>query len=183
MSDIERVLKFWLDDVGSAGWYEVDAEVDRRITTEFAPLWQAAMAGDLACWINTARGALALLILTDQFPRNMFRGTANAYASDRLARRIARHAIKLRHDRATPEPERQFFYLPLMHSETLADQERCVRLLMLHMPVAGPHNLPHAVKHREVIRHFGRFPSRNTALGRAYSDAELAYRAAGGYMS
>jgi len=183
MTGIERVLKFWLEDVGCDGWYEADPAVDRRIATEFAPLWQAARAGDLACWSTTAGGALALLILTDQFPRNMFRGTANAYASDPLARQVARKAIGRGFDRATPEPERQFFYLPLMHSETLADQERCVRQIVTKMPKAGDDNLPHAVRHREVIRRFGRFPSRNAALGRPDSAAELAYRAAGGYMA
>ena len=127
--------------------------------------------------------ALALLILLDQFPRNMFRGTARAYRSDEKARSIAKQAIARGHDKVTPEPERQFFYLPLMHSEGLPDQERCVRLIKLGMPRTGIRNLQSAQRHRDVIRRFGRFPSRNRPLGRRDTEAEQLYRANGGYMS
>lgn len=183
MSDIERILEFWLDEVGPEGWYRSDKALDRRTVELFSGLWVRAAAGELCRWGTTARGSLALLILTDQFPRNMFRGTWRAYSTDPIARRMARKAIERGHDRATPEPERQFFYLPLMHSEALPDQERCVRMILTKMPAHGGDNLPHAVQHREVIRKFGRFPSRNAALGRRDTEAERAYRAAGGYMS
>ena len=181
--DIERILNFWIEEVGPSGWYEQSDALDTKIRAQFLGLWEDAMAGRLNAWIASPKGALALLILLDQFPRNMFRGAASAFQSDPLALSHAKSAIERGHDRKTPEPQRQFFYLPLMHSEKLPDQERCVRMIMLGMPECGADNLPHAVKHREVIRKFGRFPSRNAALGRSDTDAERVYRAEGGYMS
>jgi uncharacterized protein (DUF924 family) len=182
-AEIGRVLRFWLDEVGAAGWYAADAALDKRCAGEFAELIADAQAGRLTRWEATPRGALALLILLDQMPRNAFRGTANAYAGDRRARAVAKTAIANGHDLKVPEPVRQFFYLPLMHSESLADQERCVRLVFTRLPDSGADNRHHAVLHREVIRRFGRFPSRNAALGRADTEDERAYRAQGGYMS
>jgi len=181
-AEIERVLGFWLDEVGPAGWYEVDEAVDRRCAGEFGGLMANALARGCAGWQATRRGTLALLILLDQFPRNAFRGTAGAFAGDRRARAVAKAAIAQGRDLAVPEPERQFFYLPLMHSESLADQDRCVRLVLTRLPESGADNRHHGILHREVIRRFGRFPSRNRALGRSDTEAERAYRAAGGYM-
>ena len=183
MSEIDRILDFWLNDVGPDGWYEQSDAVDARIEQDFQPLWHRAMAGEFRDWQVTARGTLAFLILTDQFSRNMFRGTANAFASDALARRVAKSAIARKLDQHIPEPERQFFFLPLMHSEVLADQEACVCMFLTRMPQTGSDQVGFAIDHRAVIRKFGRFPSRNNALGRTYCDAELAYRADGGYMS
>ena len=137
----------------------------------------------LSAWTASARGALALIILLDQFSRNIYRGSGRAFASDGYCLSIAKGAVARKLDLKIPEPERQFFYLPLMHSETLADQEQCLRLFLLRCPEIGHQNAEHAIKHREVIRKFGRFPSRNAALGRVDSDAELAYREAKGYMS
>lgn len=134
-------------------------------------------------WVSRPRSALALLILLDQFSRNIFRGQPGAFAADPIALRATVTSLRLGHDLAIAEPERQFFYLPLMHSERLADQDRCVRLIRMRMPQHGDVNLEHAQKHREVIRRFGRFPSRNAILGRTDNRAEIAYREAGGYMS
>ena len=178
----QEVLRFWLDEVGPTGWYKPDAGLDARIRARFASLWRGAAAGALDRWLATPRGALALLIVLDQFPRNMFRGRAEAYSSDARALRVARVAIDRGHDRAVPEPARQFFYLPFMHGESLAHQDRCVRLILLRLPESGAENLDHAQRHRAVIRRFGRFPSRNGALGRRDTQAELGYRAEGGYM-
>ncbi|MEM9139169.1 MAG: DUF924 family protein, partial [Pseudomonadota bacterium] len=111
------------------------------------------------------------------------RGSGEAFASDRHALRLAKLAIGRGHDMRVKEPERQFFYIPLMHSEMLADQERALRLILMNMPKTGAINVEHGIKHRDVIRRFGRFPSRNAALGRTDTEAELAYRAEGGYMS
>lgn len=183
MEDVDRLLAFWLDEIGPKGWYLVDRDVDARIARDFESLWDEAVAGGLRDWRTGARGMLALLILTDQFPRNMFRGTGKAFASDRFALAAAKSAIGRELDLRIDEPARQFFYLPLMHSEVLADQELCICRILTVMPKTGSENLPHAVKHRAVIRRFGRFPSRNAALGRTDSEAELAYRAEGGYMS
>lgn len=182
MAEIERVLSFWLDDVGPAGWYAVDETVDRRCAGEFGGLMADAMAGRCAGWQATPAGTLALLILLDQMPRNAFRGTPGAHAADGRARAVAKAAIARGQDLAVPEPERQFFYLPLMHSESLADQHRCVRLVLMRLPASGAENRHHGVRHRDVIRRFGRFPSRNRALGRADTGPERAYREGGGYM-
>ena len=181
--EVERVLGFWLDEVGPAGWYAVDPVIDRRCADEFGKLMADAAAGRLNAWQEGARGTLALLILLDQFPRNVHRGTAEAHRADGRARAVAQAAIGRGQDTQVAEPERQFLYLPLMHSESLPDQERCVRLLLMRMPRTGAENLKHAVLHREVIRRFGRFPSRNAALRRADTEAERAYRAQGGYMA
>jgi uncharacterized protein (DUF924 family) len=111
----------------------------------------------------------------------MFRGDARAFATDRAGLTAAKVAINRGWDMRIDEPARQFFYLPLMHSENLCDQERCVRLICERMPEHGPDNLLHARAHREVIRRFGRFPYRNTALGRAFTAPERAFEADGGY--
>ncbi len=182
-TEVEDVLRYWLNEIGPERWYVDASGLDAEIRNRFEKLWRRA--GDGACdyWLLTPKGALALMILLDQFPRNMFRGLAAAYRTDCRALRIAKQAIRRGHDKVTPEPERQFFYLPLMHSEGLPDQERCIRLIKLGMPQTGGENLEHAQRHREVIRKFGRFPSRNRPLGRHDTEAELQYRAGGGYMS
>lgn len=180
---IDSVLAFWIDEVGPQGWYAQDDGIDARCASDFCALHELAAARSLGGWMARPRGALALIILLDQFSRNIFRGTGRAFASDRYCVSLAKGAVERRHDLAIPEPQRQFFYLPLMHSETLSDQEQCLRMFLLRCPETGHENAEHAIKHREVIRRFGRFPSRNAALGRTDSDAELAYRAEGGYMS
>ena len=179
----EDILRFWLHEIGPKRWYETDDAIDAKIRNRFEKMWRRAGDGDCDYWLLTPKGALALMIVLDQFPRNMFRGTAAAYRTDCRALRIAKQAIKRGHDKVTPEPERQFFYLPLMHSEVLPDQERCIRLIKLAMPETGGENLQHARQHREVIRKFGRFPSRNQPLGRNDTEAERMYRASGGYMA
>lgn len=179
---IGRILDFWLTEVGAARWYVADATLDARTTERFAALWDAARRDRPEAWLATAEGALAHLVLLDQFPRNMFRGTASAFATDMLARARARRAVDMGLDRLVPEPQRQFFYLPLMHSESAADQAMCIALIRQRLPQTGADNLAHAIRHRDVIRRFGRFPSRNAALGRTDRPDEIAYRAAGGYM-
>ncbi|MCL5778495.1 DUF924 domain-containing protein [Limibaculum sp. FT325] len=178
-----EILDFWLGEIGPGKWYVADPGLDAAIARRFASLWHEALRDPPESWLCTARGALAHLVLLDQFPRNMFGGTARAYASDQRARARAKRAIDLGRDLSMPEPERQFFYLPLMHSESLSDQELCIALLRQRMPLTGANNLGHAVRHRDVIRRFGRFPSRNAALGRRDTEREIAYRAGGGYMS
>ena len=182
-TEIDKVLTFWVDEIGPNGWYESSDAVDMLIAREFGGLHALAAGGMLAQWTTSPRGSLALIVLLDQSSRNMFRGQAKAFASDRYCLAIAKGAIGRNQDLAIAEPQRQFFYLPLMHSETLADQEQCLRLFLLRCPEIGHMNAEHAIKHREVIRKFGRFPSRNAALGRVDSDAELAYRDRDGYMS
>lgn len=176
-----EINEFWLNTVGPARWYVADPALDAEITAAFQPDWERAMAGGLQDWPTNPAGALAFLIVTDQFPRNMFRESWRAFATDALARAAAKQALAQNFDTRFPEPGRQCFYLPLMHSECLVDQDRCVRLMLTRMPETGAENLLHAKAHREVIRRFGRFPTRNAALHRGSSPEERAYLEAGGY--
>lgn len=176
-----EVLHFWIDEAGPKGWYLSDPEFDDQIRTRFLATWQAAKACKLSGWTQTPRDTLALLIVLDQFPRNMFRGHGDSFATDAAARAVAKKAIEKRWDMRLPEPERQFFYLPLMHSECLVDQDRCVRLVLSRMPETGAGTLPHACAHRQVIRDFGRFPYRNAALDRNNREEESVYLDQGGY--
>ena len=176
----DEILSYWIDEIGPEGWYKEDAAVDATIRARFEAAWRIAAGGGLQDWLCSPRSSLAYLILTDQFPRNMFRGEAAAFATDRIARRAALRAIAQGWDLKIAPPERQFFYLPLMHSEVLPDQEQGVRLILMRMPEGAP-NLLHARAHRAVIRRFGRFPHRNAALGRRSSAAEDAFLEAGGY--
>jgi uncharacterized protein (DUF924 family) len=177
----DEILRFWLDEIGPAGWYNPTAELDETIRHRFASAWKAVTEGSYGLWLTYPSGTLAYIILTDQFPRNMFRDEGRAFASDDIARTAAKMAIDRDWDLKIDEPARQFFYLPLMHSENLCDQERCVRLMKERMPDAGASNLLHAQAHREVIRQFGRFPYRNDALDRRSSGGESNYLNEGGY--
>ncbi|MCI5110779.1 MAG: DUF924 domain-containing protein [Marivita sp.] len=179
----EDVLGFWLDEVGPEGWYKSEEALDQEIRDRFGAAWEGAMEGRHALWLTYPSGALAYIVLLDQFPRNMFRGSGRAFASDKIALAAAKQAIGKNWDLRIDEPARQFFYLPLMHSENLCDQDRCVRLMLERMPLQGASNLLHARAHREVIRKFGRFPYRNTALGRNSTATELTYVNGGGYGS
>jgi len=177
----EEVLRFWLDEIGPTGWYRNSETLDSEIRERFSGAWENARAGAYGMWLTYPGGTLAYVILTDQFPRNMFRGEGRAFSTDRAGLTAAKVAVNRGWDMRIDEPARQFFYLPLMHSENLCDQERCVRLICERMPEHGPDNLLHARAHREVIRRFGRFPYRNAALGRASTAPERAFEAEGGY--
>jgi len=181
MPEYRAVLDFWLNEVGPKGWYAGGDALDAEIRTGFLDLWQRARNGARDGWQTCPEGILAFVILTDQFPRNMFREDGRAFSTDLLARKAADLAIHRHWDMRIPEPDRQFFYLPLMHSESQADQDRCVRLILTRMPETGATNLLHARAHREVIRRFGRFPYRNRLLGRESSVAETEYLDSGGY--
>ena len=173
----QEINRFWLDEVGPKGWYEQSDELDQQVRARFMSAWQDARQLTRA-WADTPEGTLASLILTDQFPRNMFRGDSRSFATDPLAISIAESAIAAGHDLATPEPARQFFYMPFEHAEDLALQDRAVALFAERMP---GENLIHAQLHRDTIATFGRFPWRNAALGRETTPAEQALLDAGGY--
>ena len=181
MSGPEDILAFWLDEIGPEGWYKQDEDLDTTIRDRFGAMWEGAMEGKYSLWLTYPSGVLAYVILTDQFPRNMFRGDGKSFASDRIALAAAKSAISKNWDMKIDEPARQFFYMPLMHSENLIDQDRCVRLMLTRMPETGAGNLLHAKVHREVIRRFGRFPYRNDALSRTTTGAEAAFVEQGGY--
>ncbi len=183
MSEAEAVLAFWLDEVGPGGWYQGDPALDREIRERFLETWERARGGALALWLTYPSGVLAYIIVTDQFSRNMFRDDPRAYATDRVALAAAKCAIRKGWDMRIDEPARQFFYMPLMHSENLVDQDRCVRLMYTRMPETGARNLLHAKVHREVIRLFGRFPYRNETLSRKSTAPEEAFADEGGYRA
>jgi len=171
------VIAFW-QAAGPDRWYEKDDAFDKEIRERFLGTYEAAAAGKLSDWEQSAQGALALLILLDQFPRNMFRGDARAFASDPLARAIAAGAIVRGFDSQVAKELREFFYLPFEHSEDLADQERCIAL---NKAAGDQHNLKWAEIHADIIRRFGRFPHRNAALGRVTTPEEQAFLDAGGF--
>lgn len=176
-----EIVTFW-DEVGPEGWYGADPALDRAIRDRYLETWVNATRGAHRDWLSAPKGALGYLILTDQFPRNMFRGDdPRAFATDGLARTAAIIAVQREWDLKIPEPIRQFFYLPFMHAETTADQDRSVCLFLARMPETGRANLVHARAHREVIRRYGRFPYRNAALSRATTPAEAEFLATGGY--
>ena len=172
-----EVVSFWRD-AGPKRWFSKDAAFDDDIRRRFLGLHEAAAAGKLSRWEQTAEGALALLILLDQFPRNMFREQARAFATDPLARAIAAGALVRGFDAQAPDGMRGFFYLPFEHSENLADQERAVAFYKASGDADG---LKWAELHADIIRRFGRFPHRNTALGRATTPDEQAFLDGGGF--
>lgn len=181
MADPVEVLDFWLGTIGPEGWYAGGEEID-ALCLSFRDVWQAAHDGGLEHWVDGAIGTLAYLVLTDQLPRNMFRGQALSFATDAQALAAAKRALAEGWDMAAPEPDRQFFYMPFEHSEAMEDQDTAVRLMEERMS-SDPEMALHARAHREVIRRFGSFPSRNAALGRDTSEAEAAFLAAGGYAA
>lgn len=182
MSDPVEVLDFWLGEVGPEGWYAGGAALDGECRDRFSALWQAAHDDGLEHWADGTVGTLAYLIVCDQLARNMHRDTALAFATDARARAAARRAVAAGWDMGAPEPERQFFYMPFEHSEDMADQELAVQFLTERVP-SLPEMALHARAHRAVIARFGRFPTRNAALGRDTTPEEAAWLAAGGYMA
>jgi uncharacterized protein (DUF924 family) len=175
------VTGFWIS-AGPARWFAKSAAFDAAIRLKFEPVHHAAARGDYAAWADSPEGALALLILLDQFPRNLYRGDAHAFATDPLARSIAARAVDAGLDKGVEPRLRPFFYLPFEHSESLADQDRSVALFEAHDAETGDvDSLKWAVMHRDVIRRFGRFPHRNPMLGRATTAEEQAFLDEGGF--
>ena len=171
------IVSFWRE-AGPDKWFDQDAAFDLAIREEFLAVHEAAARGEHAAWEDSAEGALALIILFDQFPRNMFRGSPHAFATDALARAVARRAIAAGFDQAIDANMRQFFYLPFMHSEFLADQDRCVAL---YGKLGDPDLSKYATGHRDIIIKFGRFPHRNRVLGRDTTEAEQEFLDGGGF--
>jgi uncharacterized protein (DUF924 family) len=175
-TEAAAIVGFWRE-AGPKLWFAKDPEFDHRFRTHFLVLHEAAARGELKDWTATAEGALALIILLDQFPRNAFRGTARMYDTDTLARAAADRAVASGQDQEIAGDLRLFVYLPFGHSESLADQERSVALSE-HL---GETVSRHARGHRDIIKRFGRFPHRNPLLGRAMSDEEQRFLDEGGF--
>jgi len=172
----EAVVAFWRE-AGPSLWFAKDAAFDRRFRDRFLALHEAAARGELMGWQSTPTGALALVLLLDQFPRNSFRGNKRMYATDALARQVADAAVAARHHQNVDDDLQVFLFLPFGHSEDIADQERSVAL----MRDLGHPDLPHAERHRDIVKRFGRFPHRNPILGRTMTAEEQRYLDEGGY--
>lgn len=173
----DDVLAFWRA-AGEKKWFAKNDAFDAEIKSRFLPTYEAAAKGALADWEATPDGALALTIVLDQFPRNMFRRDTRAFAADATARAVADRALARGFDQQVPDDMRLFFYLPFEHSETMADQDRCCALVK----ALGNADLLHwAELHADVIRRFGRFPHRNALLGRTTTPAEKAYLDSDGF--
>jgi len=173
----QDILSFWRA-AGPDKWFTKDDAFDAEIIARFLPTYEAAAAEHLGAWEATADTTLALAIVLDQFPRNMFRGSARAFAADPVARGVAERALARGYDQQVPSEERGFLYLPFMHSEDVAHQERCVAL---YQALGNADNLKYADIHLDIIRRFGRFPHRNSVLGRATTPEEQAFLDGGGF--
>lgn len=174
----QSLLTFWSDEVTPARWYKQDAALDALIRERFLAAWTTAKATQAPVWDGNL---MASIILCDQLSRNMHRDQAEAFATDPLARRCVREGLANGDDLRTPEPLRQFWYMPLCHSEDLGDQDDAVALIADRLQ--DRETLLHAHAHRDVIQRFGRFPFRNAALGRTNTTAEAAFFEAGGYSA
>jgi len=171
------VVVFW-HEAGPKLWFEKDTNFDDEVRRRFLKVHEAAAAGKLTAWEADAQGALALLILLDQFPRNMFRGDARAFATDSQARAITAGALVRGFDSQVPAELRSFFYLPFEHSEDAADQTRGVAL---YKAAGDADGLKWAEIHADIIRRFGRFPHRNAVLGRTTTPEEQKFLDDGGF--
>ncbi len=179
----EFILNFWLDEVGPDCWYIFDESLNDLIEEKFKETLQHILSGGHSLWLTYPSGALAYIIVLDQFSRSMFLGNKSSFAADRIAIAASKQSIKFEFDLKIDEPARQFFYMPLMHSENLYDQEKCIRQILQKLPLSGHNLLKHARAHRELIRSYGRFPNRNSQLGRANTLFEQDYFDHGGYQA
>jgi uncharacterized protein (DUF924 family) len=168
---VEDVLRFWFEELEPEAWFKNDSDLDRRITQRFLPLYER-ISRNAGGAMQSARAALATVIVLDQFPRNMFRGTPRSFATDALALRTALDAIAAGLDRELAAPHRIFLYMPFQHGEDRAIQARSVELFS-QLGVAE--NEDYARRHKDVIDRFGRFPHRNAILGRASTPEELEF--------
>ena len=171
-----EAVQFWVD-AGPGRWFRKDAAFDDRFRERFAAAHDAAAHGELDYWLSDAEGALALLILLDQYPRNSFRGTAGMFATDDRALNVAKHAVASGYDTMVESSLRLFFYTPFIHSERMEDQDRALELYAL----LGADTARHAHIHRDIIVKFGRFPHRNPLLGRETTAEEQQFLDNGGF--
>ena len=177
LSQAEGIVAFWRA-AGPERWFKKDAAFDAEIAARFPAAREAAARGDLDEWLATPTGALALILLLDQFPRNLHRGDARAFSTDEHALRVAYEAGRRGFDAAFETPLRRFFYLPMMHSESLADQDHCIARCRAAGDEEGAR---FGELHRDIVARFGRFPHRNAALGRATTAEEQAFLDDGGF--
>jgi uncharacterized protein (DUF924 family) len=173
------VLGFWFEETQAPQWFQVNPEFDDLIKTRFSDSYEKASLGIFDDWKNSSDGCLALCILLDQFPRNMYRGTSKAFATDARALVVAKYALSKGFDQVLTPIKRRFLYLPFEHSENLNDQRKCVELFE-SMKKDDPMGHDYALRHLKVIERFGRFPHRNKILGRMNTPEEEEYLAQSG---
>ena len=172
MSALQEILDFWFAEGRQDFWFEKNAAFDAEVRRVLLPHLQTALTGRYESWRREPRGCLALVLLLDQVPRNVYRDTPRAFATDAAAVAVSRHALAEGFDRALATiDERMFLYIPLEHSEDLKDQQDCVRLVA--MMEGAAEFLSYAERHRDIIARFGRFPHRNAILGRESTEEEL----------
>ena len=172
MKQAKEILDFWFNEPINQHWFSSTPEIDRQISDLYEKTWEKAQAGEFQSWQQSAEGCLALCIVLDQFPLNMFRGTAKSFSTEQAAVRIAKWAIESNFDKKLSKDRLSFLFMPLMHSENLDDQDLAVSFFET-AKLEG--NIRFAKHHRELIREFGRFPHRNAILGRESTQEELDY--------
>jgi uncharacterized protein (DUF924 family) len=165
-----KVLDFWFSDENKSKWFLKDKNFDALITEKFLNYYDRAIKGDLDHWMESPKTMLALIIVLDQFPRNMFRNQPESFAADHIALFLSKEAIKKSMDKNLPSEYQRFFYMPLMHSENLDDQKLCVKLFKKNLST-----IDYAKMHMNVIKKFGRFPHRNVILSRESTEEEVAF--------
>lgn len=180
MRDVKKeILKFWFEDSAPAQWFRKNPDFDAAIAEKFMGDYELAVSGIFDGWKNDAEGCLALCILFDQFPRNMFRDSPRSFSTDPQALSVARHAVGRKYDALLPVSRRPFIYLPFEHSESAGDQAMSVKLFET-LKNDDPVVFEYACKHKDVIDRFGRFPHRNRILGRENTAVEQEYLDSGG---
>jgi uncharacterized protein (DUF924 family) len=175
----EAVLSFWFEETRPYQWYRRDDAFDAEIARRFGALHDAASRGKLEVWRAHPRFSLSLIILLDQFSRNLYRDTPRAFAQDAHALDVAREALARRFDHLVDDKRRAFFYMPFMHAENLSVQEECVALFKAQLPTTM--NVPFAVEHRDIVKRFGRFPHRNKTFKRPSTPDEIRFLRHGGF--
>ncbi|WP_428407833.1 DUF924 family protein [Hyphococcus sp.] len=175
----DAVLHFWFEETKPYQWFRRDDAFDEVIKTRFGAMHDAAKRGQLDVWRAHPVYSLSLILILDQFSRNLYRDTPEAFAQDAQALDVAREALARRFDHLVNDQRRAFFYMPFMHAEDLAVQEESVALFKAQLPTTK--NLPFAIEHRDIVRRFGRFPHRNKVLGRKSTPEEIAFLRAGGF--
>jgi uncharacterized protein (DUF924 family) len=170
----DKLVAFWFSERVRPLWFKSTPEFDAELREDYLPTYRAALRGELAHWAETPEGALALVVCLDQLPLNMFRGEVESFAGEAPSREIAQTAIERGFDQSLDDAQKAFLYMPFMHSEELADQDR---VLALFAQAGLTDNLHWAKHHRDIVARFGRFPHRNAILGRVSTPEELAYLA------
>jgi len=172
MINAESIIEYWYRHEIKSQWFNASTELDEEIKRKFETVWIKAIEGEYKSWTDTAEGSLALAIIFDQFPLNMFRGSVKSFSTEAMAIKVSKNAIKNGQDVILGKERVTFLYMPLMHSENIDDQDMAVELF----EKAGlADNLRFAKHHRDIIKRFGRFPHRNKILQRTSSDAEIEY--------